>query len=66
MVLEWRIIEGDQAQIDAQEEGTYYAILSNEVCTIQTDAVEIEVIPYPSPEIVLRGNLRSAKGKACC
>ncbi|MBK7338425.1 MAG: hypothetical protein IPJ00_20740 [Saprospirales bacterium] len=62
--LDGELLEGDQPQIDAQEGGTYYAILSNEVCTIQTDAVEIEVIPYPSPEIALEGESSICEGES--
>ncbi len=62
--LDGELLEGDQAQIDAQAGGTYYAILSNEVCTVQTDAVEIEVIPYPSPEIALEGESSICEGES--
>ncbi|MBK7338426.1 MAG: hypothetical protein IPJ00_20745 [Saprospirales bacterium] len=52
------------AEIEAQEGGTYYAILSNEACTIQTESVEVQVIPYPNPEIAISGETSFCEGES--
>ncbi|MCB9284069.1 MAG: choice-of-anchor B family protein [Lewinellaceae bacterium] len=50
------------AQIEVQEAGAYFAILSNQNCTIQTDPVDIEVLPLPDPELHLTGEPIICKG----
>ncbi len=61
--LDGELLAEDQAQLEVQEAGTYYAILSNQDCSLQTESVEIQVIPSPSPEIALSGESSSVKEK---
>ncbi|MBK7410571.1 MAG: choice-of-anchor B family protein [Saprospirales bacterium] len=49
-------------QIEVQEEGTYSAILFNQFCQIESDPVEIQVIPFPNPEITLTGDSSICEG----
>ncbi|MBK6622038.1 MAG: immunoglobulin domain-containing protein [Saprospirales bacterium] len=57
-------MEGEESQIEVQEGGMYYAILSNQNCAIQSESVEIEVIPFPDPEIVLSGESSICEGES--
>ncbi|MBK6904227.1 MAG: hypothetical protein IPH04_15845 [Saprospirales bacterium] len=55
--LDGELLPWDQPQYEAKEGGTYYAILSNEVCTIQTESIEIQVQTPPDPTLVYEGTL---------
>ncbi|MBK6904224.1 MAG: PKD domain-containing protein [Saprospirales bacterium] len=66
--IEWYLdgvlLAGEGPQLEVQAEGTYYAILSNEVCTIQSESVEVQVIPYPNPGITLTGETSICEGES--
>lgn len=62
--LDGQLLGLTESQIEVQAEGQYYAILSVQNCTIQSVPVEIEVIPYPSPEIALSGEPTLCEGES--
>jgi choice-of-anchor B domain-containing protein len=62
--LDGQLLEWTEAQIEVMTGGEYYAILSNEVCTTQTEAISIQAVPYPSPGIALSGEATLCEGES--
>jgi choice-of-anchor B domain-containing protein len=58
------MLSWEQPQIEVQEAGTYYAILFNQFCQIQTETVEVQVTPYPGAEIALSGDPSFCEGES--
>jgi choice-of-anchor B domain-containing protein len=67
-IIEWyldgQLLATQEPLIETQTGGSYYAILSNPSCYIQTEPVEIEVVPYPSPGITLSGEPTLCEGES--
>ena len=62
--LDGQLLETQAPQIETQTGGAYYAILSHPSCHIQTEPVEIEVIPYPGAGISLSGDPLICEGES--
>ncbi|MBK6622039.1 MAG: choice-of-anchor B family protein [Saprospirales bacterium] len=62
--LDGQSLNWEEPQIVAQVEGTYFAVLSNQDCTIQTELVEIEVTPFPDTQIAIQGGPSICEGES--
>jgi len=50
--------------LEVELAGTYYAVLSNLFCQVQTNSVQVQVIPLPDPEIALSGDPSICQGES--
>ncbi|MBK6901779.1 MAG: hypothetical protein IPH04_02925 [Saprospirales bacterium] len=62
--LDGQSLNWEEPQIVVQVEGTYFAVLSNQDCTIQTELVEIEVTPFPDTQIAIQGGPSICEGES--
>ena len=62
--LDGQLLEAQGPLLETQTGGSYYAILSNPSCHIQTDPVEVQVVPYPGPGIALSGEPTLCEGES--
>ena len=62
--LDGELLGWEESELEAQTAGTYYAILSNQFCEIQSELVEVEVVSYPNPELALSGEATFCEGES--
>ncbi|MDV7399141.1 hypothetical protein RZS08_47465, partial [Arthrospira platensis SPKY1] len=50
--------------LQVQQAGTYSAIVFNQFCQVQSNAISIQVVPLPDPTITMTGNPLICEGES--